>query len=125
MDELKPCPWCGGIYVEAFPAHAASYAPSVLCHACGRAVDDEDAISAWNALPRAPQWVKYDGTQSTLPIILDHVLIESGEHRYLGRLTYLSTVGRPHWQVNDEEEPVFMCKAGDRWTPWPQSQGGE
>ena len=57
MDKLKECPWCGSADVEAYTAHAASYAPSVLCHACGRAVEAEDAVAAWNALPRKTVWI--------------------------------------------------------------------
>lgn len=67
-DELKPCPFpkCGG---EGFAVQDIfdGIESRVVCKKCGRAVigkhdhDVASAIAAWNALPRAAQWVTYDG----------------------------------------------------------------
>lgn len=119
-DELKlePCPWCDSTHVEAFPAHAASYAPSVLCHACGRAVDAEDAVTAWNLLPRKLKWTTYDGTESTLPTL---------EEIVCAKLSHLSTIawrrdfdGISYWMFQDGRRQMIVNR--DRWTPWPEEE---
>lgn len=57
-DELKPCPWCGNagaIYDSGEPYFIMVECQS--CHKCvlGDSGNAEDAISAWNTLPRVPK----------------------------------------------------------------------
>ena len=115
MDKLLPCPWCKSKQVEAFPAHAASYAPSVLCHMCGNAVDAEDAIAAWNAIPRQPQWTKYTGNEDTMPPILAAIIVEDGEAKFACRHS-------ADGECYDVDGDGYTLPIGAKWMPWP---GGE
>lgn len=60
MPEVMPCPECGSTDILTISGHISSFRWWVRCCGCGRqgscCKTEEDAISAWNALPRALTW---------------------------------------------------------------------
>lgn len=77
--KLKPCPFCGGeAYFEQRHMHGANvyyvgcanecpFMPNVKFFS-----DEQNAIATWNSRTPAPMtcvvtWVRYDGTEETLP----------------------------------------------------------
>lgn len=60
MPEVMPCPECGSTDILTISGHISSFRWWVRCCGCGRqgscCKTEEDAISAWNILPRALTW---------------------------------------------------------------------
>lgn len=131
-DELRPCPWCGHDEptVDYVSVEEVSQSWGVTCPNCERTVEGaqgekDDAIAAWNAIPRAPKWTEYDGTESTLPIDEKLCCVElTGKllprrtlaWRYMYDSSGISVLD-PCWQ----EDGVGLSRiiVGDRWLPWP------
>lgn len=61
MEEvLKPCPYCASDTCECFPVKDSMF--QVACSECfmrgSRYASQDEAIAAWNALPRRLRWTK-------------------------------------------------------------------
>ena len=60
MPEVMPCPECGSTDILTISGHISSFRWWVRCCGCGRqgscCKTEEDAIAAWNKLPRAIRW---------------------------------------------------------------------
>lgn len=84
-----------------------------------------DAIAAWNALPRTPKWVTYDGTEQTLPNPGKTTLVEITFDGYSGKVTFptaaclsAKTLENDFWWERPQAGP-WKATPGDRWTRWP------
>lgn len=64
--ELKPCPYCASDTCECFPVKDDMF--QVACSECAmrgpRYPSREEAVFAWNALPRRLRWTKEKPTQN-------------------------------------------------------------
>jgi hypothetical protein len=131
MDEMKECPWCGSLRVESETAEGTPYFYSaVFCRDCDRGVRSDDAIADWNALPRAPKWVEYDGTESTLPPEGKEVLVEISFPGHSRNVTFntvakrtLSTLNGIIWWERPMADP-WEVTIGNRWRLWPGDNNG-
>lgn len=104
MDKLLPCP--NPLCSKSLP-HVEAF--RVSCYTCwtGGAikVNREDAIAAWNALPRWPQWTTFSwDDNATHPGDRDIILVERNDgSRFLLR----------------GDHSLLGIMDGDRWIPWP------
>lgn len=127
-DELKPCPWCGHsaeMEPQGYRNEALAFCPKCSRGVTGECGDIDDAIAAWNTLPRAPKWTEYDGTEGTLPPEGVQVLIEISFPGHSGVVTF-NTVGKRSSQTLSGSIWWEMLMAdpweiheGNRWMPWP------
>ena len=84
---------------------------------------EEDAIAAWNALPRKVKWVTYDGTEEKLPPKDTKCCVELvGRHHILKAIAWRydsggQLINNEYWQ--EKGAGLSRIVAGDRWTPWP------
>jgi hypothetical protein len=90
----------------------------VVCPSCEKAIKAKDAIDAWNALPRAPQWTMYDGMEETLPEdgTQGALLLSRNEPETGLRIKDVVWKTASGW-LNDrcQERPYTI---GDRWMYW-------
>ena len=68
LDKLLSCPFPGCNGDGEMIPEGYNHEAQVTCKKCARAVMGEsgtleDAIAAWNALPRGPQWTTYAGEE--------------------------------------------------------------
>ena len=125
-DEVKPCPACGkSAIVRDFCGFI-----TVECRFCGmggpNGSTNQDAIAAWNDLPRAPQWTTYDGTPGTLPEPMTTVIIRAIHHcgpkgeqlQASGNL--FDGAAALIWWIDGRG--FVRLEVGDTWWPMP---GGE
>lgn len=115
MDELRECPWCGKSDVRYFEPHNPLHVGRVVCWSCHRQILAEDAVAAWNALPRKTKWVTYDGTEETLPEQETAVIISTNG------VVQRACVQRydEYWDFGEDVVGPLKISVGDRWTPWP------
>jgi len=71
--------------------------------------NEKDAIAAYNALPRAPQWTTYTGEPGTLPPP------DNGKNNYCVELP------NGYRYVGSRDDIAI----GETWMPWPGAKGGE
>jgi len=115
MDELRECPWCGKSDVRYFEPYNPLRIGRVVCWRCSRQIVAENAVAAWNALPRKAGWMTYDGTEETLPATYGPFPVERQNSRgKIEHFVWCFTAG--NWINSRGAVPP---KLGDRWTPWP------
>lgn len=100
-EELKPCPACGSTSISLASTKPVCYCVCSYCNMYGpEAMRQEEAIAAWNALPRRLRWTKEHPTKEgwywyrdkvTEPIMslittLDHQLVMNAYRRYQNAL---------------------------------------
>jgi len=125
MDELRECPnpSCSSLRGLHFDHWRSDYDPKMSsvrvkcnCGCCGPWKSwENDAVAAWNALPRKAKWTEYDGTESTLPATYGPFPVERQNSRgKIDNFVWCFTAG--NWINSRGAVPP---KIGDRWTPWP------
>lgn len=126
-NKLKPCPWCGSdkVGVDFYADIHGHRIFSVFCDPCDRAIsgngEEDSAIAAWNALPRAPHWTEYDGSSLTLPGEDEQIILS--RHQSSGHLFCGSA--KPCWWVDARKDFVPLL-VGDRWLQMAKDAlGGE
>ena len=134
MRGLLPCPnpkcphpkTIESLYCVPSTAMSEYHRSHISCR-CGAsgpwAETMEAAIAAWNALPRAPKWITYDGTSKTLPGDPRHKLLVSAVMHGGPRVRMLAWATSNGW--NDARNSVWPYTPGDRWMPWPGENPNE
>ena len=128
MADLLPCPnkECRSHRPLHVAAILRTFNVSCGCGVSGpHAGNVEDAVAAWNALPRQPQWTEYDGTEATLPpggtiVILKHytrTCVAKFIESWTNEMDSLWAI-----QLNFSED-LESVAIGDKW--WPLPGGGE
>lgn len=118
---LKPCP--NPSCKKSMPAVGGF---KILCNTCGTSgpthINISDAVDAWNALPRAPQWTTYDGTPETLPEnggrVLVSLVMKDGS-----RINMLAGSTGKGWR--EGRVARWPYNIGDRWMYWPKEDDND
>lgn len=125
-DKLRECPNCKTVPDKIENVRLRQDGIVVDCPSChmrGPAMMTEGrAIAAWNALPRAPQWVTYTGEAKTLPVEGTEILIcdKYGHNPNRAHQASRQGVECPRYVVDTVLARAW--KVGDRWMPWPKGE---
>jgi hypothetical protein len=104
-------------YTSGYDGRMQKHRVECDCGVCGPWADTEtEAVAAWNALPRAPRWTEYDGTEYTLPKPGQWVLVENAD--YGDRMA----LEHDHDGECDDVDHAhrYTLRGRDRWMPWPE-----
>ena len=102
-EELKPCPYCASDTCECFPVKDSMF--QVACSECfmrgPRYASQNEAIAAWNALPRRLKWTKEK------PTIAGFYWwrLEEGCYQHIRKVVYVGYTKR--WIVSMYNSDVF------------------
>lgn len=137
MNELKPCPFCGGEAIEVeYEADNSRHIRCGVCHSETTAMHisrPEEAVTTWNRRTPEPgtsviRWTRYDGTQETLPKAGKIVfIIPIG----MSMLPVTTIYNGAEWEINmttpHDKKPCYMTKMpakGDIWAYLPNPPEG-
>ena len=114
-EELKPCPICGGSYLSICDhGGMVHHEYRIECNYCGCSCQTgvrtkEEAIAAWNALPRRLRWTKEK------PTTCDFYWYRSEGGSIEIGIVYADVIGNLCIHFAGEEEPHLLELVDGEW----------